>query len=91
MSHFKKNIALSVISTENLKVSSIFDKILILSIICDNCRSKDEKTFKEERSIEIGLFDNIYEWAPNKYITTLKHMAEENISQEFRLKNTWIN
>ena len=65
MSHFKKNIALSVISTENLKVSSIFDKILILSIICDNCRSKDEKTFKEERSIEIGLFDNMNEHQTN--------------------------
>ena len=65
MSHFKKNIALSVISTESLKVLTIFDKILILSIICDNCRSKDEKKFKEERSIEIGLFDNMNEHQTN--------------------------
>ena len=31
----------------------IFDKTLILSIICDKCGSKDEKVFKEVESIEV--------------------------------------
>ena len=40
----------------------MFDKTLVLSIVCDKCGSKDEKIFKEE-SIEIlkvlGLIKNM--------------------------------
>ena len=57
-------------------------KTLALSIICSKCKNGDEKIFKEEDSIEIleilGLI-KIYNY--------FKNMAEENISQEFRLKN----
>ena len=31
----------------------ICDKTLLLPSICDKCESEDEKTFKEEQSIEI--------------------------------------
>ena len=45
------------------KISYIFGKILVLSIICSKCKSADEKTFKEKESIEIlkilGLIENI--------------------------------
>ena len=36
----------------NPKVSYIFKKALVLSIICSKCGSKKERTFKEEESIE---------------------------------------
>ena len=48
---------------ENLKISSIFEKALVLSIICSKCGNEDEKIFKEEESTEIlkilGLTENI--------------------------------
>ena len=34
-------------------MSYIFEKTLVLSIICSKCENKDEKIFKEEESIEI--------------------------------------
>ena len=59
----------------------ICDKKLLLSSIRDNCKSENEKTFKEEESIEelkiLGWINNM-----KKY-----QMVEENISQEFRWKN----
>ena len=63
------------------KISYLLEKALVLSIICSKCKNEDEKLFKEEESIEIlkilGLIENIY----------FKNMVEENISQEYRLKN----
>ena len=47
---------------KNPKISYICDKTLLLSSICDKCRSEDEKIFKVEESIEIlilGLISNI--------------------------------
>ena len=45
------------------KMSYIFEKKLVLSVICSKCKSKDEKIFKEEESFEIlrilGLTENI--------------------------------
>ena len=47
---------------ENLKISYIFEKTLVLSIISSKCENEDEKTIKEEESIEIinilGLIRN---------------------------------
>ena len=47
---------------KNPKIAYIFDKTLVISIICDKCGSNDEKIFKEEESIEIlkihGLIKN---------------------------------
>ena len=34
------------------EISYIFDKILVLSIICGKCYNKDEEIFKEEESID---------------------------------------
>ena len=48
---------------EKPKISCILEKILVLSIIWGKCRNEDEKTFKEEESIEIlkvlGLIENV--------------------------------
>ena len=48
---------------KNPKISYIFEKTLVLSIICSKCKTEDEKMFKEEESIEIlqvlGLSKNI--------------------------------
>ena len=38
---------------ENHKISHIFCKTLVLSMIWDKCISKDEAIFKEDESIEI--------------------------------------
>ena len=38
---------------KNAKISCIFDKTLVLSIICDECSSNDEKIFKEKESTEL--------------------------------------
>ena len=35
------------------RILYIFDKTLVLYIICDKCGSKDEEIFKEEKSIEM--------------------------------------
>ena len=47
------------------KISNIFNRALVFSIICENCGSNDEKIFKEEESIKIlktlGLINNINE------------------------------
>ena len=41
----------------------IFEKTLVLSIICDKCGNEDETVFKEEELIEVlkilGLIKNI--------------------------------
>ena len=48
---------------EKLKISNIFEKTLIISIICSKWKSEDEKIFKEEESVKIlklfGLIKNI--------------------------------
>ena len=48
---------------EKPKISYLLEKTLVLSIICSKCKNKDEKIFKEEKSIEIlkilGLINNI--------------------------------
>ena len=45
------------------KISYIFEKTLVLSIICGKCKNEDEKIFKEKESVEIlksiGLLRNI--------------------------------
>ena len=45
------------------KISYLLEKTLILSVICSKCKNEDEKSFKEEKSIEIlkilGLIENI--------------------------------
>ena len=76
------------ISMENFKppkISYVFKNTLSLSIVYSKCGHEYEKIFKEEKSIEIlkipGLITNIQEY--QKYIIRY----EENINQEFRLKN----
>ena len=48
---------------KNPKISYIFEKTLLLSIICIKCKNENEKIFKEKESIEIlkilGLIKNI--------------------------------
>ena len=48
---------------EKAKMSYLLEKTLVLSIISSKCRNKDQKTFKEQESIEIwkilGLIGNI--------------------------------
>ena len=48
---------------KNAKISYMFEKTLVLSIICSKCENEDEKIFKEEESNEIlkilGLIKNI--------------------------------
>ena len=48
---------------KNPKMSYIFEKTLVLYMICSNFENEDEKIFKEEESIEIlkilVLFKNI--------------------------------
>ena len=57
---------LFVVSKENfkmLKYHTFSNKVLVHSIICSKCKNEDEKTFKEEESIEKsknhGLIKNI--------------------------------
>ena len=38
---------------KNPKISYIFKKTLVFSIICSKCENEDKKIFKEEKSIEI--------------------------------------
>ena len=51
---------------EKPKISFIFDKTLVVSIICSKCKNEDEKIFKGEESIEIlkiiALIENIITW-----------------------------
>ena len=48
---------------EKPKISHLLDKTLVISIICSRSKNEDEKTFKEEESIEIlGLINNIEEY-----------------------------
>ena len=50
--------------SKNLKILYIFEKTLVLSIICSKCENDNEKIFKEEEPIEIlkiiGLIKYIY-------------------------------
>ena len=61
-------------SFKNPIISYILKKKLVLSIIYSKFGNEDEKILKEDESVKIknSWFD--------------KNMAEENISQEFRLK-----
>ena len=48
---------------KNPKISHIFEKTLVLSIICSKCENEDKKVFEEGESIEIlkflGLIENV--------------------------------
>ena len=66
---------------EKPKTSYLLEKTLVLSVICCKCKNEDEKLFEEE-SIEILKIICLIEIC-NYFI----NLTEENISQEFRLKN----
>ena len=74
-------------SIKNLKILNIknLKKTLSLSIVCSSCGYECGRIFKGEASTEIlkiiGLINNIEDY--QKYVI----MSEENVSQEFRLKN----
>ena len=61
---------------EKPKMSYLWEKRLVLFITCSKCENEEEELFKEDESNEMlkipGLIEN---------------MVEENISQEFKLKN----
>ena len=70
---------------ENPKTSYLFEKTLVLSIICSKCKNKYGKLFKEEESIEIlrilVLIKNIkplwkYDWRKHK-----PRIYTENVSE----------
>ena len=65
---------LFVVSIENLKILKYHT--LFLSIICSKCKNEDQKIFKDKESIKILKIYNYF-----------KKTVEENISQEFRLRN----
>ena len=75
---------------KNPKISHIFEKTLVISIICDKCGSKHKRIFKEAERIEIlkilGLINNIDKYQNNMSLFLQINMTEGNISQEFRLK-----
>ena len=52
---------------KNAKISYIFEKTLVLSIIGSNCENEDEKVFKEEESIDILKTLDLFNYY-NKYI-----------------------
>ena len=60
-----KNLNNKYTKIKNPKISYIFDKKIVLSIICNKCGSRYEKIFKEEGSTEIlkvlGLINNMSE------------------------------
>ena len=49
------------------KISYIFEKTLVLSIICNKCGNEDEKIVKEEESVDI-----LKTLGFNKYIELLE-------------------
>ena len=79
----KKIIVLLAANIKKLKtLSYIFQKNISFSVIFSNCGSKNEKIFKEEAPIVIlRILDFIF-----NYQYTKIDMTEENIGQEFRLK-----
>ena len=79
-----------MVSTEsckfkNSKLSYIFKKTLVLSIIWSKCENEDKKTFRKEKSIEMLKLIGVI-----KKYNYFKNMVEENISQDFTLKK-WID
>ena len=44
---------------KNLKISNIFEKTIVLIIICNKCKNEDRKIFKEEESIELSQIFNL--------------------------------
>ena len=38
---------------EKPKISYLFEKALVLSIVCSTCKNEDKKLFKEEESTEV--------------------------------------
>ena len=48
---------------KNPKTASVFEKTIVLSLICSKCENKDDNIFKEKESMEIlkilGLIKNI--------------------------------
>ena len=53
LGHHDCNICGNYKKSKNLKLSYIFEKTLVLSIICSKCENDNEKIFKEEEPIEI--------------------------------------
>ena len=51
-----------------------FEKALVLFIICSKCENEDKEKLKKNKKKVYNYF---------------KNMTEKNISQEFRLKNTY--
>ena len=56
---------------EKPKISYIFKKTLVLSIICSRCKNEDEKIYKEEESIEILKYNHFKVCLKKTYIKNL--------------------
>ena len=77
-----KYVALIVMMTEKLKkhkISYIFSKALVCSIICDKCDSKEEKIFTERMNWDIRKhrFNQKCREVPNRHKITLQDLLKK--------------
>ena len=67
---------------KNPKISYIFKKTLVLSIICSKCENEDKKYLKKKN--QLRYWKLLFQLKIYNYFET---MVEESICQEFRSKN----
>ena len=63
---------------KNPKISFIFKKTLVLSIICGKCNSKDEKIFQEKGTGRYMTEKNISQEFRLKYIDKSRNYSLKN-------------
>ena len=76
MKKIKRIISSKYRKFKKSKISYIFKKTLVISVIWSKCKNEVEKIFKEEESIEILKIIGLI-----KKYNYFRNMVEENISQ----------
>ena len=76
---------------KNPKISYIYNETV--SVICNNCDSKNEAIFKEEESVEIekiiSLINNMIEYKMNINYCKVKYCWRKNMSRIYTGKYRW--
>ena len=65
------------------KISYIFEKILVFSMLCVKCGDNNDRIFKERREYW-DITNSWFNWVNVSYISD---MLDEKVSSEFKLEN----
>ena len=78
-----KPIKMHFVKCSKYKISYIFEKTLVFSMLCVKCGDNNDRIFKERRDYW-DITNSWFNWVNVSYVS---NMLDEKVSSEFKLEN----